>query len=109
MVIGAFDLNKAKFVRYDESIGFQNMLIAARASGSMPFVFPTVNFDGKTLTDGGLFMNLDVAAAVSRCMEKVTSHFDITIDIVLTNSYFFEEGDYSNSTSLSIAWRAYQM
>ena len=84
------------------------MLIAARASGSMPFVFPTVNFDGKTLTDGGLFMNLDVAAAVSRCMETVSSHFDITIDIVLTNSYFFEEGDYSNSNSLSIAWRAYQ-
>jgi len=53
-------------------------------------------------------MNLDVAAAVSWCMETVNSHFDITIDIVLTNSYYFEEGDYSNSTSLSIAWRAYQ-
>lgn len=41
-------------------------------------------------------------------MEIVNSHRDITIDIVLTNVHEFDEGDYSNSTSLSIAWRAYQ-
>lgn len=105
--VGAFDLNSAKFFRYDESIGYDNLLIATKASGSMPFVFETVNFDGKTLTDGGLFMNLDVPAAVSRCLEQVSSHWEITIDIVLTNEYKFDNGDYSESTSLPIAWRAY--
>lgn len=63
--VGAFDLNRAKFVRYDESIGFDNFVQATKASSAVPFLFETVNFDGKTLTDGGVFMNLDVAGAVS--------------------------------------------
>ena len=40
-------------------------------------------------------MNLDVAGAVSRCLEIVNSHKDITIDIVMTNNHEFEEADYS--------------
>lgn len=107
--VGAFDLNKAKFVRYNESIGYQNFVQATKGSSAFPFFFETVKFDGKTLSDGGIFMNLDVAAAVSWCMEIVNSTWDITIDIVLTNEYnFIDADDYSNSNSLSVAWRVYQ-
>ena len=62
-------------------------MTVTKGSSAVPFLFPTVTFEGRTLTDGGVFMNLDVPAAVDRCMEIANSHSEITIDIVMTNSF----------------------
>jgi len=45
-------------------------------------------------------MNLDIGAAVDRCMEISNSHSEITIDVVMTNSFKFESKDYSDANSL---------
>ena len=41
--VGTFDLNSAKFKRFDETLPFPELLEAARASASLPVIFPTVN------------------------------------------------------------------
>lgn len=43
---------------------FDKFIWAVRASASIPLIFPTVLLDEMTLIDGGIYQNLDVAAAI---------------------------------------------
>ena len=74
MVVGSTDLNTGKYVRYTESLPYEEFTYkATRASSSFPVGFPTVEFDGNVLSDGGAILNLDISAAVHRCMRLLTT------------------------------------
>lgn len=62
--VGAYDINVGEFKRFDETMDFDKFIWAVRASASIPLIFPTVLLEEMTLIDGGIYQNLDVAAAI---------------------------------------------
>jgi predicted acylesterase/phospholipase RssA len=69
LTVGAFDINSGIFKRFDESLPFDKMLNASRASGAFPVYFaPNEVFPNLTLVDGGLYQNLDADGAIQKCI-----------------------------------------
>jgi len=109
--VGSVDLNSGDFVRFDENTPFVDFIFkAARSSASVPLLFPPVEYQGMSLVDGGILINLDIAGAVQKCLEIVDSQQDIVLDIVMTNP--ITTISYENTSSFHAihnGWRAYQV
>ena len=52
--VGTTDAVEGTLVRYNESLSFEDMITAVRASSAFPAAFPPVKFDNRTLIDGGV-------------------------------------------------------
>ena len=80
-VIGTSDFNKGVFTQFNESIGVPGLKEVVMCSSAMPALFPYQNFSGTLFCDGGCIINLNVAAAVDRCLE-VTTQENIILDMI---------------------------
>lgn len=76
---GSANLDTGLFDTFNESVG-PAIVDAIMASGSVPFFFPSKDFEGYTWADGGGLINLDVESAIVRCLEMTGNQRDITID-----------------------------
>ena len=107
--VGATDAIQGTFVRYNESLSFEDMVTAVRASSAFPSAFPPVNFDNRVLIDGGVISNLDIAGAIQRCREEVESDEDIVIDAILCTGASIEEMDVKSFNPVQIGLRALEI
>lgn len=106
VTLGATDLATGKFVRFTEELGFEDLgYKGSRASSAIPGVFPSVDFEGMFLVDGGVNNFLDVAGAVDRCMEIADSEAEITVDIIMCDGNTLEEIDPSDLKSIGVFMR----
>lgn len=86
LMYSAADMNTGTFVRFTEAMAskpIDDFAASIISSSAMPVVFPHVDYDGKTLVDGGTLINLDIGGAVSRCLEVVDNHSDVIMDVIL--------------------------
>lgn len=78
------------------------------ASSSIPVVFPYMTLDQNIIVDGGVTMNIDIPAAISRCHELGYADTEIVVDVLLCNmekqltKFPIEKKDY---TTLEVAQR----
>ena len=63
------------------------MIDGILASGSPPFYFPPHDFEGYTWADGGCIINLDIFAAINRCLEVTPIESDIIADLIYDFPY----------------------
>lgn len=84
------DANNADYVNYDydkcDTLP-SDYVESAIGSSAIPFAFPHVHRDGRTLVDGGSIWNLDISSAVRRCREIVSDDKDIIIDTISCSNY----------------------
>lgn len=104
--VGATDAQTGDFIRYTESLPTDDLMFkAVAASSAFPGFFQSVNFDNKTLIDGGVLINLDIAGAVERCKEVVSSDSKIIIDIVMTSGDVLDNKDVADFNSIQMLRR----
>jgi NTE family protein len=82
------ELNSAKITRFSQG----SLSQAMRASISIPLVFTTVDEDGRSYVDGGVFENLPVSTMLPGPDQPTTWKPDAVVTIRLT-----DEGDSSRS------------
>lgn len=107
--IGACNANNGSFVRFNEDLSKEDLIIAVRASSAMPMIFPYVNFMGDTYIDGGSVQNLDVAGAVERCREITDNMADIIVDVILCTGSHLPDVDQSQDKTLQMLSRYLQI
>lgn len=67
VTVGATNAKNGKFVRFNESLGADDLMFkAVAASAAVPGFFQAVNFKNHTFIDGGVLINLDIAGAIER-------------------------------------------
>lgn len=73
ITIGTVDINDGSFHRFDQTnIAFADLAKAAFSSASIPTVFPPYHWEGQGLfVDGSTATNINVADAITQCMELV--------------------------------------
>ena len=76
-------MNTGKVVIFDETMPQEMISEAICSSASIPGAFAPTIIDSMTLVDGGLFTNLDLDEAVTKCREEVDNDEDIIVDIIL--------------------------
>ena len=54
---------------FDETLPSDKFINAILASAAIPYIFPTIDMDGKTLIDGGAFSDLDLSEAILKCRD----------------------------------------
>lgn len=110
VVVGATDAKTGDFIRFTEKLNPRELVFkAGRASTAIPAIFEYVNFQNRTLIDGGVVINLDIGGAVSRCKEAGFKDSDIIIDIVMCSGSVIGEADPSNFNSAEMLYRYIQI
>jgi predicted patatin/cPLA2 family phospholipase len=103
------DANNAEYVNYDydkcDTIP-PDYVESAIGSSAIPFAFPHIHRDGRTLVDGGSIWNLDISSAVRRCREIVDDDKDIIIDTVSCSNYEIKREDVNKFSALEHYMRA---
>lgn len=93
--LGTTDMNDGKYYSYNYNATalteqYINHVIASTA---MPFAFPALIDNGRTLLDGGVVWKMDIPGAIRRCLEIVDSEEDIIMDIIMTAESHIETVD----------------
>lgn len=83
MVVAAADSQDGSYILFTEQLPFEDIPTAVVASGSMPMIFPTRDFQGHILMDGGTIWNANLVSAVNRCLEIVDDPSKIVMDIAI--------------------------
>jgi predicted patatin/cPLA2 family phospholipase len=110
VVVGATNAKTGTFVRYTEALGTEDLMYnAVRASSAFPGFFQSVEFDNKTLIDGGVLINLDIAGAVQRCKEIASREKDIIIDIIMCSGDVLKDVDVSEINAIKMMRRYMQI
>lgn len=87
------DANSADYIVYDYNASYtqpDDIIESAFASSSIPAAFEPTQRGERTLIDGGVIWNLDVATAIRRCKEVVDDYKDIIVDFVLCGDHKLE-------------------
>ncbi|CAG9328638.1 unnamed protein product [Blepharisma stoltei] len=83
ITIGSTNLDTGLFGQFNESLGSKDIITAITCSACPPWYFPPTNFLGSTWVDGGVVINLDVFAAVNRCLDVTGGdQSKITVDMI---------------------------
>lgn len=110
IVVGATDALTGEFVRFTERLGVHDLVYkAGRASTAMPGIFEYVEFENRTLVDGGVVLNVDIGGAIARCKESGFADKDIVIDIILCSGDVLPEADVANFNAAQMLYRYYQI
>jgi predicted acylesterase/phospholipase RssA len=100
IIVAAVDVNTGDYVSYTEQNTDSNDFAQrALASSSIPFIFPHQHIGNRVLMDGGTVWNTNLKGAVDRCMEQVSNHSQITMDIIVCSS---ESMDVINATGNTV-------
>mmetsp|Transcript_12468 Transcript_12468/g.14015 ORF Transcript_12468/g.14015 Transcript_12468/m.14015 type:complete len:258 (+) Transcript_12468:338-1111(+) len=83
IIWNAVDFDSAEIVRFNEKEDWDTIPSKIVASTSMPFAFPHMHIDNKTLVDGGSVWNVDYAAGITQCLDDGYKESDIIVDIIL--------------------------
>jgi predicted acylesterase/phospholipase RssA len=79
------DANTGEYVVFDnKNTKFEDMPLAAKASASIPGIFPHTLFEGHVLMDGGTVWNLNMGSAIKYCQELGFADNQIIVDAVTT-------------------------
>jgi len=108
ITIGSTNLDTGLFGDFNESLGRTDLLTAISCSACPPWYFPPTNFMGTTWVDGGCVINLDVFAAVERCLLVVPTQAQITVDMIF-DSQVSTMPQETNMTTLFVIQRAYEI
>lgn len=108
ITIGATNLDTGIFQDFNESLGSANLLTAITCSACPPWYFPPTNFLGSTWVDGGCTINLDVFAAVERCLDVVSDQSQITVDMIYDSQCPVLPAE-TNMTTLDVFTRVRQI
>ena len=76
----AVDANSGSAISYSEKT--TDPVKAVLSSAAIPFVFPSIEWGGNVAIDGGSVFAVDLATAIKRCREVVSSDSKINLDIV---------------------------
>ena len=110
VLVGSTNTRTGTFVRFNESIGTQDMIYkAARASASIPGVFEQVQYKGMNLVDGGVLIMADIGGAIDRCMSEGFTQEEIVLDVILCSGSILSDVDTKNYNSLHMFWRYHQI
>ena len=109
LIIGAVDSNLGRYVRYNESMSREDLLVAIKASAALPALFPYVNINGEQFIDGGVLLGLDVDGAVERCREMVEHDSDIIVDILLCSGDSIRKSSQKGDKTLEMLGRFIQI
>ncbi|CAG9329139.1 unnamed protein product [Blepharisma stoltei] len=104
ITVGSTNLDTGLYGQFNESLGNENMTTAILCSADPPAYFPPTWFQGHNWADGGCIINLDVFAAVNRCLDIVSNQSDIIVDLLFDTP---DEGltEVYNFTTLSVISR----
>jgi len=107
VVIGASDADNGNFTIWNEAnlLHPSDLARVLVASTAIPLYFPYVDFNSQTYIDGSLIDGTDIPDAVNRCMEIVSNHSDIIIDIVSTHDGHPVNVDASNYNTMEMLQR----
>jgi predicted acylesterase/phospholipase RssA len=81
--VAATNVNTGEYKDFSEDIGAPAMARACLASGSAPFIFPSIQIGDQWYMDGGVTSNIDVYRAIERCRGWGFDDEDIVMDVVL--------------------------
>mmetsp|Transcript_33355 Transcript_33355/g.24103 ORF Transcript_33355/g.24103 Transcript_33355/m.24103 type:complete len:174 (-) Transcript_33355:186-707(-) len=80
--VGAVDLATGDFVTFDQSnITLDEIVYAAKCSGSIPVVFPPTYFKGRYYMDGGTVVNANIVSGIEMCKDLGFSESNIVVDV----------------------------
>ena len=79
------------------NMSVETLPTGALGSGSMPAIFQPRLLEGRTLIDGGTWMNANLDSAVQQCMEIVDDYSDIIVDIALCDYFPLPAHEVSNN------------
>ena len=82
------NIETGEFTNFDQTnTPWEEAAWAAKASSSIPAVFPPHHWPGRGyFMDGGTVWNINVEAAVDQCLEIVDDESKITIDIAICST-----------------------
>ena len=84
VTLGAGNVDNGDFETFDqENTPFDELHYAALASGSIPGVFPPVQWRDMNLMDGGTIYDVNINSAVHQCLDLVEDESQIIIDVAI--------------------------
>ena len=84
MTLGAGNVDNGDFETFDQvNTPFDELHYAALASGSIPGVFPPVQWRDMNLMDGGTIYDVNINSAVHQCLELVEDESQIIVDVAI--------------------------
>ena len=84
MTLGAGNVDNGDFETFDQvNTPFDELHYAALASGSIPGVFPPVQWRDMNLMDGGTIYDVNINSAVHQCLDLVEDESQIIIDVAI--------------------------
>jgi predicted acylesterase/phospholipase RssA len=99
--IGSTDANTGDFIIFDnDNISHIELATAAKASASIPGVFPFTDFKGHLLVDGSVAWDLNMGSAIKYCQDQGFEDANIIVDAVLT--YSEKMASYSSKSKHTI-------
>ena len=82
-VTAAVDANTGEYVNFSQdNCSFEELPTCAIASGSIPAAFVPTYFRDKVLIDGGSAWNINVDAAINKCIDLGYETKDIIVDMI---------------------------
>ena len=66
----------------DDSTPLETAARVLTAATSVPFVWESLQYEGKTIFDGGVFQLFDIEEAIKRCGEIVDDEAQIVLDLI---------------------------
>jgi len=84
VVLSAVNVNTGEYTPFDETIGIENLGLAAQCSASIPFAFSPTEFEGNLYMDGGTVWNVNIDGAIDKCLEIVDDEEHVVVDVAIT-------------------------
>lgn len=105
IILGATNLNTGEYTIFnDTALSEDDTLNAIIASSSIPMVFPPLQWNNVTWSDGGIVKNIDISSAVRYCLDEGYDQEDIIIDATFCHGGSF----LSDDTDFDHVWDVYE-
>ena len=109
LFVSATDATTGAEKTWDESIPYEDLLLAIDASSSYPGFFSPVKLNGTVYYDGGVSFSINIHDAVLKCRDKGFKDADIVIDVLLCSGATFVDKDVSKYKTIPMTLRFYEI
>ncbi|CEM09654.1 unnamed protein product [Vitrella brassicaformis CCMP3155] len=108
LLITATDMTFATLKTWNETEPLSKLISAVSASAALPGIFPPLTIDGVAYNDGGILADLNIEAAIGRCLMDggAKRERDVIIDIILCSPAHQPIRNVSNENTIRVLLRA---
>ena len=106
LIVGATNVKTGGFDIFDfKNLSVNEYIFAILSSASVPFIFPTTNFQKNFYMDGGVKFSINIPSAIQKCRNLGFPDHKIVVDAVLCENNKMERIDTKNLKTIGVMFR----